>query len=101
RPPPPSPPRFPYTTLFRSAGGGAAGLALALPPDAAQLAGYPAERAEQAEGQPGLEQVPGGPQPVRVAGRGTGGLRLQFASERLADRKSTRLNSSHRTTSYA
>src|SRR5689334_24416761 len=79
-PPPPSPPLFPYTTLFRSP--------------------YHCRRGEEA-GQRDLAWIAllAEGRGVRLlAERGAGG-REQAGEE--ADRKSTRLNSSHSSTSYA
>src|SRR5438094_6748601 len=74
--PPPSPTLFPYTTLFRS-------------PDQAGD-----DRADRAEAE-GLVD--------RGLGNGVGADRIPQAAiyQALRDRKSTRLNSSHRTISYA
>src|SRR5437773_9723889 len=78
---PPSSTLFPYTTLFRSRAGHAActsGTACARPPNL---------------GRPGVQLVP--LQPVRIRTQDLGAQVLR------ADRKSTRLNSSHITISYA
>src|SRR2546426_1197703 len=78
------PPRstlFPYTTLFRSRG--------ALPARGARVAGRQPPRGV---GHPRVSQA-------RGAG-GEGALRARVAGE-AADRKSTRLNSSHLVISYA
>src|SRR3712207_8111916 len=76
------PPRstlFPYTTLFRSGGGG-------LPPRVAERLG----------------DLPAGGDPVAVAlDAGLHQLGDHPAVERGQDRKSTRLNSSHANISYA
>src|SRR3712207_7371925 len=75
------PPRstlFPYTTLFRSQVAG-------VRPVAGQRATHPA--AQQAH--------------ARAAGRGHAGLARLLVEAREADRKSTRLNSSHANISYA
>src|SRR3712207_8907825 len=81
------PPRstlFPYTTLFRSDGGGLGLEAAGRPVEAVVRAG-PAlrQRSEHSGGQPG-EGTRGGPAGIEVV-----------------DRKSTRLNSSHANISYA
>src|SRR5690242_21323414 len=90
-PPPPRSPPFPSTTLFRSWPGGRA----ARPPDARgdavdhALDAIGVSRRSDADGraEPGLHREEG-------AGR-----RARIASVR--DRKSTRLNSSHMSISYA
>src|SRR5207247_7816648 len=85
---PPSPPLFPYTTLFRSGSeGGGAGLKGAT---ASSLA---------AEGRARLEAA-GVPDPARDAEVLLGHL-LGLDAARFQDRKSTRLNSSHEWISYA
>src|SRR5699024_12748432 len=85
---PPQSTRFPYTTLFRSGGGVVEELA---------ALGLPAR------------QVQGGPQGVPPGG-GDDGVHLRvdgaaqlvpLAAGHLQDRKSTRLNSSHVSISYA
>src|SRR5437879_10877037 len=77
-PRPPTPPLFPYTTLFRSVRG---------------AGGTPAARARDA----GVGHFVGVERCIPV------GLTLhaQQTVRRLLDRKSTRLNSSHRCISYA
>src|SRR5207248_7345241 len=99
--PPPHPPLFPYTTLFRSKAF-RQGAEVSL----AALAYRPAHR-------DGQDQVDAWAVPLRVGGtlpvlplvlRGAGPVRLDLEttySETRQDRKSTRLNSSHRTISYA
>src|SRR5207248_10229826 len=93
---PPTPPLLPYTTLFRSH------------PD-------PRDRAAHARDRRGIRERPGIERPLppdrevrrrRLAGEGQ--VLLDVAScngevllYRRRDRKSTRLNSSHRTISYA
>src|SRR3712207_7317288 len=87
------PPRstlFPYTTLFRSRALAAArGLEPVL---------LPAPRGER-RGRRVVEDVEA-EQAVRAAGAG-GDVREEALARRLADRKSTRLNSSHANISYA
>src|SRR3712207_7961748 len=84
------PPRstlFPYTTLFRSREEPVPGPLAPRPRGEGQGEGQlPAE-----EAQPGPPRIGAPPRPRSVAAR----------SARLADRKSTRLNSSHANTSYA
>src|SRR5690606_42021863 len=91
RPPPPSPPLFPYTTLFRSVARHFIQLALAVLHE-----GIPVGRGLQravvqqfVEQQRMARQVGGGP----VAGGDH--------ADHALDRKSTRLNSSHVKISYA
>src|SRR2546430_11555166 len=91
------PPRstlFPYTTLFRSVGEGAVAEFLGEQREARHGGGkqHPAEDPEQETSPMGAqvaEQAPVGPQRTAPRGRGA------------ADRKSTRLNSSHSQISYA
>src|SRR5207248_11633226 len=97
-PKPPTPPRFPYTTLFRSGAGQGIGKATAL-----ALAGAGAHVAvvdingQQAE-ETGSAVMALGPRGLALeADVGN----LQHIDRMVRDRKSTRLNSSHRTISYA
>src|SRR5207248_11534731 len=89
--PPPSPTLFPYTTLFRSRHHRQHGRAR--PDDPHQVG----------ERDPALEpllhagRVPG----HRSAGHAGRGVRAALPQHQVRDRKSTRLNSSHRTISYA
>src|SRR3712207_6942906 len=74
------PPRstlFPYTTLFRSLGGG----------------GPPLRR--------GLREAPGGGRVDRMSGSRASGVSNSILDAIGEDRKSTRLNSSHANISYA
>src|SRR5690606_41710611 len=101
RPPPPSPTRFPYTTLFRSARLQTLGAEL---PVASVVVGDPG-----GEDGGGLALHPGERDPdagggdtrrgVQDVGGDVGGHASSFSSRR--DRKSTRLNSSHVKISYA
>src|SRR5206468_11993427 len=84
--PPPSPPPFPYTTLFRSpAGPGRAGSPRC---SARAPAAVPAG-------------PPAGPAPPRTGARVPPFARPIGPARRSRDRKSTRLNSSHDQISYA
>src|SRR5256885_10546526 len=77
------PPRstlFPYTTLFRSSGGGRAGKSF--------VRNAPPAHAPR-------------PDPGPAAAQSTGGHRFCSCLSSLTDRKSTRLNSSHLVISYA
>src|SRR5207248_10113363 len=82
---PPTSPLFPYTTLFRS--------------------GVQAERGFRADGALGVDGAggPGESGPARVLQRAVRPLSGEEGTARAVerDRKSTRLNSSHRTISYA
>src|SRR3712207_7575867 len=85
------PPRstlFPYTTLFRSADGGAA--------DADRVADLRHDDRERI----GVEGVDDRQQPQRDKGVGAHAVLLEHRAQG-ADRKSTRLNSSHANISYA
>src|SRR5207249_11970730 len=93
-PSPPHSPLFPYTTLFRSRSG-------RCPSKAAPVG---AHRLENAPPKHGLQQ--GGPRPLRRRrpreGRfGSRDSKVPAKRNRAADRKSTRLNSSHVSISYA
>src|SRR5947207_9577881 len=84
-PPPPTSTLFPYTTLFRSPGGGV-GLRARAPP-----------RSGAAGGETSLEYPP---RYLRATGRFES-ARSRFLPLVESDRKSTRLNSSHTVISYA
>src|SRR5256885_8877759 len=90
------PPRstlFPYTTLFRSAGGCLL---------AGQHAGPPAPQRRRQRA-PALPQHAGGDAPHALTGGGRPAVPVPATCIRndLEDRKSTRLNSSHLVISYA
>src|SRR5437762_11464751 len=93
-PPPPRSPPFPYTTLFRSA-----------QPEQAEAAG--AEDLAAGEGAGIGREAAGvghGNQGSGVRGRGSARIDSSCIHQRWSmdgDRKSTRLNSSHRCISYA
>src|SRR5207244_12165080 len=89
RPPPPSPPPFPYTTLFRSPPSTASAATKGASEPAGRSAGAMSTSALPASGSP-APRSGGATRPS--AGRRPGGRR---------DRKSTRLNSSHQIISYA
>src|SRR5437867_9076103 len=85
---PPTPTLFPYTTLFRSG----------VPAQrSAELEGLAEGRGRRGAGNRHQRRRGGGPALPRPPGAGPGQLR----QGRAVDRKSTRLNSSHRTISYA
>src|SRR5947209_12801880 len=95
-PRPPRPPLFPYTTLFRSAA-----------PEVVRRfeAGGPARRADGAYelAEEAILALEPGPNAFRLVAVNAGGeesarLALSYVT---ADRKSTRLNSSHANISYA
>src|SRR4051812_49890019 len=91
------PPRstlFPYTTLFRSRAIPVDLRAAAARPDAHDLAGH-VGRARREEETQRRGQLVLGP------GRDEHELRRRAVAQLLADRKSTRLNSSHMSISYA
>src|SRR5207249_11428681 len=91
-PPPPTPPPFPYTTLFRSFA-----LGHQVARDLQPIDGRPEGRVDLV-GDAGREAAEGG----HLLGRHELLLaRLQRPVGRLEDRKSTRLNSSHVSISYA
>src|SRR5437764_5588934 len=81
-PPPPISTLFPYTTLFRSSGRGARAARRALPP------GVPQDRHQPAPG-------------ASLERRHARAAAVPWPDGRAQDRKSTRLNSSHRCISYA
>src|SRR5205085_12408806 len=97
RPRRPGSTRFPYTTLFRSA---RLVRPAALGQDAGGVVQQPRRRGAVAQGVLGVAGGLAGPAPGRqdeaAAVVGVAVLRVQ-----LEDRKSTRLNSSHRQISYA
>src|SRR5205807_10435121 len=97
-PPPPRSPLLPYTTLFRSH------LLLALfagQIDPADDAGEEIVLLRQAEHPASLLQVVLRLHEDRLLHAGVFQVRRQIARQKIADRKSTRLNSSHLVTSYA
>src|SRR2546430_9632582 len=95
------PPRstlFPYTTLFRSqARGGAAGLVGAR---GAHIGGVP-QRAARLAQDPGVRRLCQRAAVAVPAARGRAAGVSALVAPPLADRKSTRLNSSHSQISYA
>src|SRR5207248_10083841 len=91
-PPLPSSTLFPYTTLFRS-------LAIEILVQLAAADVPPCVLEQRLEGRDGVGDELAHPWPIRCR---NGAERLAQSRERAAlDRKSTRLNSSHRTISYA
>src|SRR5690606_40361334 len=90
--PPPSSTLFPYTTLFRSPSGGAS--------ESAGTQRFPGLRARRGR----IVRVRRAARSLRLARRAARddpGARALRGGARLADRKSTRLNSSHVKISYA
>src|SRR5690606_42092795 len=95
---PPSPPRFPYTTLFRSRAHTQEvdrGRDHAVPADVAKVVVAFRGRATTRDGR--LDRVIGRVHAGRVAriGREQRRVIAEVLVERVGDRKSTRLNSSH------
>src|SRR5207248_3468948 len=98
---PPLSPLFPYTTLFRSVRLLRQRLPRGVEPGPAeqrpdQHPGQPAGQSAEDRSQPAVGPGPAGP--ARPAGRIAAGAEQAVTAQ---DRKSTRLNSSHRTISYA
>src|SRR5207248_9952833 len=95
--PPPAPPLFPYTTLFRSDYGDDTNR-----PEARTRAQTARSGTVQSGRRPG-SQAPwdNGEIRSRVVADVVDRRRLLLHPARIGDRKSTRLNSSHRTISYA
>src|SRR4051812_49916779 len=95
--PPPRSTLFPYTTLFRSHEAVRSGNLGRLPH--ARLRGVAARGTAERGGEDRLREHPGGPQ--GDAGLRVGRVDLHEGTRGLPDRKSTRLNSSHMSISYA
>src|SRR5207248_10115726 len=99
-PPPPPPPRFPYTTLFRSSTGPSSRTVRPWN----RSAKYKQAVARRCHGSmvtdvTGATGATAGVVDVADGGGGLTGMGARMLARR--DRKSTRLNSSHRTISYA
>src|SRR3712207_7040082 len=95
------PPRstlFPYTTLFRSP---PAGLRGGLPRGGRRVADRRSRVRARLRRVASLPAAPGSERGARTSPRRGASARLRLELGRLADRKSTRLNSSHANISYA
>src|SRR5207248_10385530 len=97
----PTPTLFPYTTLFRSRRNVANALAQAEQRDAIQHLGLAVRREGRDQALHSLRvcRIPCGLRAVAI--KHFDGVEVLLLAERRRDRKSTRLNSSHRTSSYA